>query len=143
EVRAGVNRDSSWAVGVDVQWPLYDGGTGKAQVTSGLAALAQAEKTLADREAELTLQITQAHYARLDAGRAVAVSELAVRRAEEALARARERLAKGSAVAREVTVAEDALFEAEAGRRAALYRARQAEWAWLAALGRLPEALQS
>lgn len=143
EARAGVNKDKSWAVGLEVQWPLWDGGTGKAQVAQSSAALAQAEKARADREADLTLQVTQAHYARQDAARAFAVADLAVRRAQEALARTREWLTKGAAVDREVLAAEDALFEAEASRRAALYRSYLAEWGWLAALGRLPETVQS
>lgn len=133
---AGVAKDRSWTVGLDVQWPLWDGGTVRAQVEQASANLALAEQALADRQAEITLQVAQAEYARQDAARAYEVADLAVRQAGEAVRLARERLAKGSAVAREVEAAEDGLFAAEAARRAALYRWYQAEWSWQAALGR-------
>ncbi|MGE5553504.1 MAG: TolC family protein [Betaproteobacteria bacterium] len=134
---AGVAKDRSWIAGLDVQWPLWDGGTGRAQVEQAAAGLALAEQALVDRREEITLEVTQAYYARQDAARAYDVADLAVRQASEAVRLARDRLAKGSAVAREVEAAEDALFAAEAARRAALYRWYQTEWSWQAALGRL------
>jgi outer membrane protein TolC len=140
---ASVAADQSWSVGFDVQWPFYDGGSGRAQVAQGEAGLALAEKSVADRQDDVALQLTQARYARQDAARAFQVAELVLERARQAAAKARERLGQGAAVAREVTAADDALFEAESGRRAALYRWYQAEWAWLAALGRLDESVRA
>lgn len=139
---AAVAQDKSWSVGLDVQVPLYDGGRGAAQVAQAEAALALAEKAETDREDDLRLQVTQAYYARQDAARSFQVTDLTVDRARRAASLARERLAKGSVASREVTVAEDALCEAETNRRAALYRWHQAEWAWLAARGRLPESVR-
>ncbi|MGE5508092.1 MAG: TolC family protein, partial [Chitinophagales bacterium] len=132
-----VAADKSWRIGVDVQVPVYDGGTSQALVAQAEAALAQAVKELADRRDDVTLQVSQAFFGRQDAARAFEVADLAARRATQALSAARDRLAQGAAIAREVTAAEDALFEAESARRSALYRWHQAEWAWLAALGRL------
>lgn len=125
----------SWTVGIEVSWPIFDGGQRRAQVRQ--AELQAEQAALAARQIEQTAatEVTAAH-ARLEAAaQALDGARRAVAAAQEALRVATELAAAGAATERDVVRARLAVGQAELGRLEATYTFTLAQAAYLQSAG--------
>jgi outer membrane protein TolC len=126
----------SWDAGVQVSWPLWDGGRMAADVaqTSALASAARAR--LADVDALIALEVRQRTLDIESGVAAVSASDDGIRAAQEARRVVGERYRAGVITQIEVLDAEFALLQAELDRTRALAGVRLAEARLARALGR-------
>jgi len=126
----------SWDAGLNVTWPIFDGGRARGELADAAAAARAAEERLAEFDAALDLEIRQ-RVRELDAARAaLPAADEAVRSAAEARRVVADRFAAGVAVSADVVDAQVALLQAELDRTQALANARLAEARLARALGR-------
>jgi outer membrane protein len=128
--------EDSWDIGVNVSWPLWDGGRTKAE-TAGAAASAEAVRHhLAEFDSVLAVEVRQ-RLLEIESGRAaVSAADEAVRSAEEARRVVSERFNAGVVTHTEVLDAQLALLQAELDRTRAMAGVRLSEARLARALGR-------
>jgi outer membrane protein TolC len=128
--------DDSWDAGINVTWPLWDGGRTQAEVAQTGNLAAAARQRLAEFDSVLTLEIRQ-RVLDLDSGRAaLSAAADAVRAAADARRVVSERYRAGVGTYSEVLDAESALLQAELDRTRALTGLRISEARLERALGR-------
>ena len=126
---------SSWDAGVNVSWPLFDGGRVRSEVAEAAAAARAVEERLADVDASLGVELRQ-RLAEVESSRAaVDAATDAVRSATEARRVLAERFAAGVAISTDVLDAQVALLQAELDRTQAIASARLADARLARALG--------
>jgi outer membrane protein TolC len=127
---------SSWDLGVNLTWPLFDSGRTKAEVAEAAAATQAARDRLADLDTLLAADVRQ-RLLDLDSSlAAVETAQAGVRSATEARRVLGERFAVGVATTTDVLVAQEQLLSAELARARALANVRLAEARLTRALGR-------
>ncbi len=128
--------NDSWDAGINVTWPLWDGGRTKAEVAEASANAEAVRQRLAEFDTVLSLEVRQ-RMLELESGRAaVAAADDAVRSAEEARRVVAERFAAGVVTYTEVLDAQVGLLTAELERTRALAAVRLSEARLARATGR-------
>ena len=126
----------SWDLSVNVNWPFFDSGRTRSQVTEAAAAADAARARLAELDTVVAADVRQ-RVLDLDSSLAqVQASSDAVRSAAEARRVVGDRFAAGVATSTDVIVAQVALLENELARTRALANVRLAEARLHRALGR-------
>ena len=127
---------TSWDIGVNLTWPLFDGGRTRAATAEAAASTEAARAQLAELDAIVAADVRQ-RLLDLDSSRAaVQAAEDRVRSATEARRVLGDRLAVGVATTTDVVVAQEALLAAGLSRARALASLRLAEARLERALGR-------
>jgi len=126
----------SWDAGINVNWPLFDGGRARAEVAEASAFARAAQARIAEFDAVLAVELRQ-RVSEIESGRAaIAAAADAVRAATEARRVAGERFAAGVASSTDVLDAQVAVLQATLDRTQAVANARLAEARLTRALGR-------
>ncbi len=126
----------SWDAGINVNWPLFDGGRGRAEVAEAAALARAAQARVAEFDAVLAVELRQ-RLSEIESGRAaIAAAGDALRAATEARRVAGERFAAGVAPSTDVLDAQVAVLQAALDRTQAVANARLAEARLARALGR-------
>jgi outer membrane protein TolC len=126
----------SWDAGINVNWPLFDGGRARAEAAEAAALARAAQTRVAEFDAVLAVELRQ-RVSELESGRAaIAAAADAVRAATEARRVAGERFAAGVASSTDVLDAQVAVLQAALDRTQAVANARLAEARLARALGR-------
>ena len=127
---------TSWDAGVNVSWPLLDGGRTRGELAEASAAGRAAEERLAEFDSIVAVEIRQ-RMSEIDASRAaIAAANDAVRSAREARRVVGDRFAAGVATSTDVLDAQVALLQAELDRTQAIAAARLADARLARAVGR-------
>jgi outer membrane protein TolC len=117
----------SWDAGVNVSWPLFDGGRTRAETTEAAEVVRSFDARLAEFDEVLTVELRQ-RLSELESTLAVlTAADDAIRAAAEARRVVGERFAAGVATSTEVLDAQVALLQAELDRTQAIAAARMAE----------------
>lgn len=133
--RADVGQDS-WDAGVNVRWPLWDGGRTSANVAQAAGNAEAARQRLAEFDSMLAVEVRQ-RALDIESGRAaIAAADDGVRAATEARRVVEERYRAGVIAQIEVLDAEFAQLQAELDRTRALASLRLAESQLSRAVGR-------
>jgi len=127
---------TSWDLGVNVSWTLFDGGRTRAEVEEAAAAARAAEERLKDLDTLVSADVRQRLLDLNSSLASVRASEDGVRAATEARRVLGERFAVGVATTTDVLIAQDQLLSAELARARALASVRLAEARLQRALGR-------
>jgi outer membrane protein TolC len=128
--------DDSWDAGINVRWPLWDGGRTAANVAQAAGGAEAARQRLAEFDSVLPVEVRQ-RALEVESGRAaIAAAADAVRAAAEARRVVAERYRAGVIPQIEVQDAEFALLQAELDRTRALANLRVAEARLARAVGR-------
>ncbi len=127
---------SSWDAGVNVTWPLFDGGRVKSETAEAAASGRAARERLNEFDAALTVEVRQRHRDVEAARAAIAAADDAVRAAAEARRVVGERFAAGVATSTDVLDAQVALLQAALDRTQALAAAHLADARLARAVGR-------
>ena len=118
---------SSWDAGVNLNWPLFDGGRARSEAAEAAAAARAVEERLADVDASLAVELRQ-RLAEVESSRAaVDAATDAVRSATEARRVLGERFAAGVATSTDVLDAQVALLQAELDRTQSIASAHLAD----------------
>jgi len=126
----------SWDAGVNVSWPLFDGGKAKAEVAEASAGVRALQARLAEFDSLVALEIRQ-RLSELESSRAALdAGDAAVTAATEARRVVSERFAAGVATSTDVVDAQVAILQAQLDRTQAIAAARLAEARLNRALGR-------
>jgi outer membrane protein len=127
---------SSWDAGVNVNWPIFDGGKARSEAAEADAVTRALVERLADVDASLALEVRQ-RLAEVESSRAaVDAAADAVRSAAEARRVLGERFAAGVATSTDVLDAQVALLQAELDRTQTIANAHLADARLSRALGR-------
>jgi outer membrane protein len=127
---------TSWDAGVNVYWPLFDGGRTRSELAEATAQGRALQERLADFDASLASEVRQ-RLREVEASRAaIDAAADAVRSAAEARRVLGDRFAAGVATATDVLDAQIALFQAELDRTQAIAGAHLADARLARALGR-------
>jgi len=118
---------TSWDVGVNVMWPIFDGGKARAGAAAAEAQAAAAEARLADFDAAVALDVRQRLLDIASTNAAIEASGEAVTAATEARRVLDERFAAGVATTTDVLDAQVALLEAQLERTRLLTSLRLSE----------------
>jgi outer membrane protein TolC len=128
--------EESWDAGVQVSWPLWDGGRVAADVAQAAGIVSAARERLAELDTVIAVDVRQRSF-EIDSGRAaISAADEGVRAAAEARRVVAERYRAGVITQIEVLDAELALLQAELDRTRALANVRLAEARLTRALGR-------
>ena len=128
--------DDSWDAGINVRWPLWDGGRTAANVAQAAGGAEAARQRLAEFDSVLSVEVRQ-RALDVESGRAaIAAATDAVRAAAEARRVVAERYRAGVIPQIEVLDAEFALLQAELDRTRALATLRLSEARLARAIGR-------
>jgi outer membrane protein len=128
--------DDSWDAGINVRWPLWDGGRTAANVAQAAGGAEAARQRLAEFDSVLPVEVRQ-RALDVESGRAaIAAAADAVRAAAEARRVVAERYRAGVIPQIEVQDAEFALLQAELDRTRALANLRVADARLARAIGR-------
>lgn len=128
--------DDSWDVGVNVSWPLWDGGRTRADTAVAAATVEGIRQQLAEFDSVLALEVRQ-RLLEIESGRAaIRAAGDAVRSAEEARRVVAERFAAGVVTHTEVLDAQVALLQAELDRTRAQANVRLSEARLARAVGK-------
>jgi len=128
--------NSSWDAGVNVSWPLFDGGKAKAEVAETAAGVRVVQARLAEFDSVVALEIRQ-RMSELESSRAsLDAADVGVQAATEARRVVGERFAAGVATSMDVVDAQVAILQAGLDRTRAIASARLAEARLNRALGR-------
>jgi outer membrane protein TolC len=127
---------TSWDVGVNVAWPLWDGGRVKADVAEASANQRAVEQRLAEFDSVLDFEVTQRRLDVEAARESIRAARDEVAAADEARRVVAERFKAGLVTNTEVLDAQQALLLAQFDRTRALATARLAEARLDRALGR-------
>jgi outer membrane protein TolC len=122
-----IKRDAGYSLSLELSWPLWDHGAGRARVAQAALALrqAQGEQVVERRRARLTWE--QAHTASAGAYRQIDILSRAIPVARDAFLDAESRYRGGAASALEVLEAHAASVEAAVGLAEAMLRYRIAQ----------------
>jgi outer membrane protein TolC len=126
----------SWDVGVNVSWPLFDGGRVKAEIAEAGANRRAIEERLKDLDTTVEVDVRQRVSDLVSAEASITASEAAVKSAAEARRVLAERFSAGVATNTDVLDAQVALLQAELDRTRALASAQLAAARLDRALGR-------
>ena len=126
---------SSWDAGVNVNWPLFDGGRTRSEAAAAAAAVRVVEERLADIDASLAVELGQRLAEVASSRAAVDAAGDAVRSATEARRVLGERFAAGVATSTDVLDAQVALLQAELDRTQAIAGVHLADARLARALG--------
>jgi outer membrane protein TolC len=127
---------TSWDAGVNVNWPLFDGGRARSEMAEAAAQTRALQERLADFDASLAAEIRQ-RIREVEASRAaIAAAADAVRSAAEARRVLGDRFAAGVATPTDVLDAQVALLQAELDRTQAMANAHLADARLARTLGR-------
>jgi outer membrane protein TolC len=127
---------TSWDVGVNVGWPLFDGGRNRAEVAETSAATRAMRARLDEFDAMLNVDVRRAITELSSSIAAIDTAEQGIRAASEARRVASERFLAGVATSADVLDAQVALLQAELDRTQALAAGRLAEARVARAVGR-------
>jgi len=127
---------TSWDVGVNLSWPLWDGGRVKADVAEAAATQRAVEQRLAEFDAVLAFEVRQRQLDVQSAREAIRAATDEVAAAAEARRVVAERFKAGLVSTTEVLDAQQALLVAQFDRTRALAGARLAEARLARSLGR-------
>jgi outer membrane protein TolC len=119
--------DESWDLGVNVSWPLWDGGRTDADVAQTAGAAEAARRRLAEFDSVLAVEVRQRALEIASGTAAVAAADDAVRAATEAERVVGERFRAGVIPPIDVLDAQFALLQAQLERTRALANLRLAE----------------
>lgn len=126
----------SWDAGINVSWPLFDGGRAKSEVAEASAGVRALQARLAEFDSMVALEIRQ-RLSELESSRAALdAADVAVRAATEARRVIGERFAAGVATSTDVVDAQVAILQAELDRTQAIAAARLADARLTRAVGR-------
>lgn len=126
----------SWDAGVNVNWPLFDGGRAKAEAAEASAAVRAVNARLAEFDTVIAFEIRQ-RWSELQSSRAaIEAAEVGVGAAVEARRVVGERFSAGVATSTSVVDAQVAVLQAQLDRTQAIASARLAEARLHRALGR-------
>jgi OMF family outer membrane factor len=126
----------SWDAGVNVSWPIFDGGKAKSEAAEAEAAVRVVQARLAEFDSIVALEIRQ-RASELESSRAaLEAADVAVQASTEARRVVGERFAAGVAVSTDVVDAQVAILQAQLDRTQAIASARLAEARLNRALGR-------
>ena len=126
----------SWDIGVNVRWPLFDGGRTHAETAEAIASRRSIEARLRDFDSAVEVEIRQRRADLASARAAVQAAEAGVTAAAEARRVLAERYAAGVATNTDVLTAQVALLQAELDRTRALANVQLASARLERALGR-------
>ena len=127
---------ASWDAGVNVSWPIFDGGRARSEMAEAAALTRAVVERLADFDASLAAEIRQ-RVSEIDSSRAaIDAATDAVRSAAEARRVLGERFGAGVATSTDVLDAQVALLQAGLDRTQALANAHLADARLARALGR-------
>ncbi len=127
---------TSWDLGVNLTWNVFDSGRTKAETREAQAAVRAAEARLEDLDEVVAADVRQRLLDLRSATASVTAAEAGVKAAAEARRVLGDRLAVGVAAATDVLVAQDRLLTAELARTRALANVRLAEARLQRVLGR-------
>jgi outer membrane protein TolC len=127
---------TSWDVGVNVGWPLFDGGRNKAEVAETSAATRAMRARLDEFDSVLNVDVRRALTELSASIAAIETAEQGIRAASEGRRVAGERFLAGVATSADVLDAQVALLQAELDRAQALAAGRIAEARVTRAVGR-------
>ncbi|MFN7916177.1 MAG: TolC family protein [Vicinamibacterales bacterium] len=126
----------SWDAGINVSWPIFDGGRAKSEVAEASAGVRALQARLAEFDSMVALEIRQ-RLSELESSRAALdAADVAVRAATEARRVIGERFAAGVATSTDVVDAQVAILQAELDRTQAIAAARLADARLTRAVGR-------
>ena len=127
---------TSWDTGVNVRWPIFDGGRARSEEAEAAAIARAAEERLADVDTAIAVEVRQSVREVESSRAAVDAATLGVASANEARRVLGERFAAGVATSTDVLDAQTALLQAELDRTRAIASARLADALLERALGR-------
>jgi outer membrane protein len=127
---------TSWDVGVNVGWLLFDGGRSRAEVAETSAATRAMRARLDEFDAMLNVDVRRAVTELTSSIAAIETADQGIRAAAEARRVANERFLAGVATSADVLDAQVALLQAELDRTQALAAGRVAEARVARAVGR-------
>jgi outer membrane protein TolC len=127
---------SSWDIGVNVSWTVFDGGRTRAEVAEAAAAARALDERQKELDTVVSADVRQRVLDLRSSQAAVRAADAGVRAAAEARRVLAERLAVGVATTTDVLVAQEQLLDAELARARALASVRLAEARLQRALGR-------
>jgi outer membrane protein TolC len=116
----------SWDVGVNVNWPVFDGGRVRAEIAEADANRRAIAERLKDFDDTLEVEVRQRVVDLVSAEASIAAAELAVRSSAEARRVLAERFSAGVATNTDALDAQAALLQAELDRTRALANAQLA-----------------
>ncbi|MGC4085084.1 MAG: TolC family protein [Vicinamibacterales bacterium] len=126
----------SWDAGVNVSWPVFDGGRTKSEVAEASAGVRALQARLAEFDSVVALEIRQ-RLSEIESSRAALdAADVAVSAATEARRVVGERFSAGVATSTDVVDAQVAILQAQLDRTQAIASARLAEARLNRALGR-------
>ena len=111
---------TSWDIGVNLNWSLFDGGRTRAEVAEAAANQRAAEERLKEFDVTVDAEVRQRAADLSSAEAAIAAAEVGVRSAEEARRVVAERFSAGVATNTDVIDAQVALLQADLDRTRAL-----------------------
>jgi outer membrane protein TolC len=127
---------SSWDAGINVSWPLFDGGRTRSEVAGATAASRVLQARLAEFDSLVSMEIRQRLSEAQSSRAAIEAAGDAVRSATEARRVVSERFAAGVATSTDVLDAQGVLLQAELDRTQAIASARLADARLARAIGR-------
>ena len=126
----------SWDLGVNVNWPVFDGGRVRAEVAEASANRRASEERLKDFDTTVAVEVQQRVSDLVSAEASIAAAEVGVKSAAEARRVLEERFSAGVATNTDVLDAQVVLLQAELDRTRALANAQLAAARLDRALGR-------
>jgi outer membrane protein TolC len=127
---------TSWDAGINVSWPIFDGGRTRSEIAEAAASGRALQERLAEFDTALAVEIRQRLTDVTSARAAIGAAEDAVRSATEARRVVGDRFNAGVATSTDVLDAQVALLQAELDRTQALANARLAEARLARAVGK-------
>jgi len=118
---------SSWDAGINVSWPIFDGGRTKSDMAGATAASRMLQERLAEFDSIVAMEIRQRLSEAESSRAAIEAAGDAVRAATEARRVVSERFAAGVATSTDVLDAQGLLLQAELERTQAVAAARLAD----------------
>ena len=127
---------TSWDAGVNVSWPIFDGGRARSEMAEAAALTRAVQERLADFDASLAVEIRQRVREIASSRAAIEAATDAVRSATEARRVLGDRFAAGVATSTDVLDAQVALLQADLDRTQAIANAHLADARLARALGK-------
>ena len=127
---------SSWDAGINVNWPLFDGGRTRSEVAGAAAAAHILRARLDEFDSVVAMEIRQRLSEAQSSRAAIDAAGDAVRSATEARRVVSERFAAGVATNTDVLDAQGVLLQAELDRTQAIASARLADARLARAVGK-------
>lgn len=126
----------SWDAGINISWPIFDGGRTKSEMAEAAAGVRALQARLAEFDSMVGLEIRQ-RLSELESSRAALdAADVAVRASTEARRVIGERFTAGVATSTDVVDAQVAILQAQLDRTQAIAAARLAEARLNRAIGR-------